>query len=237
MDGNGRWAERRGRPRVFGHIRGTARVKEIVRAADQQGIRVLTLFAFSTENWSRPEAELSVLWRLFKKYLQREVAELDRKNVRFSVIGEIDRLSPELQAALNPVIERLHKNTGLQLNLAISYGSRREIARAARLFAEDCLNGKAHPNLLTENESNLDRYLWTGFLEKHSDVDLLIRTSGELRLSNFMLWQAAYSELYFTDLCWPDFTRDELTRALKDYAGRQRRFGALTSSTELAHNG
>ena len=142
MDGNGRWAQRKGRPRVFGHIRGCGRVKPVVREADRLGVKALTLYAFSTENWSRPEAELSVLWRLLKKYLIREADELHRRNVRFRAIGELERLSPDVREVVDQTMERLEGNTGLQLTFAISYGSRRELARAARLFAEDVQAGK-----------------------------------------------------------------------------------------------
>jgi undecaprenyl diphosphate synthase len=232
MDGNGRWAQRRGHPRVYGHVRGSSRVKPIVREADRLGVQALTLYAFSTENWRRPDAELGVLWRLLKKYLAREVDELDRQNVRLNVIGEVERLSPDVREALDTAIARLEGNTGLQLTFAVSYGSRRELARAARLFAEDCARGARKPGEMTDEL--LGKYLWTSKLGCLAEVDLVIRTSGERRVSNFMLWQAAYAEFYFTDLCWPDFGPAELRAAMADYAERERRFGGLGCAASVA---
>lgn len=225
MDGNGRWAERRGHTRVFGHIRGTSKVKSVIREADHLGIKALTLYAFSTENWTRPDGELSVIWKLFIKFLKRDIDELHRNNVRLRVIGEVERLAPAVRAVLDPSIERLSKNTGLQLSFAISYGSRRELARAARLFALDCEKGLRKPEEM--NEQVLGEYLWTSVLGELSDVDLVIRTSGEKRISNFLLWQAAYAEFVFLDLCWPDFTPEVLRGALQEYGARERRFGGL----------
>jgi undecaprenyl diphosphate synthase len=229
MDGNGRWAQRRRHPRVFGHVRGTSRVKPVVREADRLGIRALTLYAFSTENWSRPEGELSTLWKLMRKFIQREADELDRENVRLEVIGETDRLGSEIRSVLDPVIERMSKNTGLRLTIALSYGSRRELARAARLFAEDCATGRAKPEDM--NEAALASYLWTSRLGELADVDLVIRTSGEVRVSNFLLWQAAYAEYIFEQACWPDFTPAHLRAALEEYSRRERRFGGLAAPT------
>lgn len=227
MDGNGRWAERRGYPRVFGHIRGSSRVKPIVREADRLGIKALTLYAFSTENWSRPSSELRVLWKLLRKYFVREFDELNKKNIRMRIIGEVDRLGPEIREVLDPLLERLSKNTGLQLNLAISYGSRRELTRAASLFAQDCVDGKRQPSDMTEDL--MRDYLWTSELGNLSDVDLVIRTSGEVRVSNFLLWQAAYAEFLFTELCWPDFKPENLRLAVEEYAARERRYGKTSA--------
>lgn len=231
MDGNGRWAQGRGHARIFGHIRGASRVKEIVKAADGLGIKALTLYAFSTENWSRPAAELRVLWKILKKYLLEEVEELHAKNVRLRVIGEVERLSAEIQLILKPAIERLSKNTGLQLTLAVSYGGRRELSRAARLFAEDCLAGKARPEEMTEEL--LWSYLWTHDLGDLAGVDLVIRTSGEKRISNFLLWQASYAEYYFTETCWPDFSAQHLRSAISDFQSRERRFGGVQYAAPL----
>ncbi|MCM2277080.1 MAG: isoprenyl transferase [Oligoflexia bacterium] len=225
MDGNGRWAQRRGHSRVFGHVRGSSRVKGIVREADRLGVRALTLYAFSTENWNRPPTELKVLWRLLKKYLQREVAELDRENVRFRVIGELDRLDTDVREVIDSAVERLSGNSGLQLTFALSYGARRELCRAARLFAEDCESGRRHASEM--NEELFRQYLWTAELGELDSVDLVIRTSGERRVSNFLLWQAAYAEFYFTDLCWPDFEPRHLQEAIQDFSSRERRFGAV----------
>lgn len=232
MDGNGRWAQRRGHPRVYGHVRGSSRVKAIVREAGDLGVKALTLYAFSTENWTRPEAELKTLWKLLKKYLEREVDELDRENVRFRVIGEIERLEPSLRKTVEAAEARLSKNSGLELVFALSYGSRRELARAARLFAEDVASGRRQASEM--NEELLEKYLWTADLGEYSDVDLVIRTSGEQRISNFLLWQAAYAELYFTDKCWPDFSIEDFRAALSSYVGRDRRFGGVSPlRTEL----
>jgi undecaprenyl diphosphate synthase len=228
MDGNGRWAQRRHHPRVYGHIRGASKIKPIVREANRLGIKALTLYAFSTENWSRPEAELKVLWKLLKKYLQREVDELDRQGVRLHVIGEIERLDDDVREVLDGALKRLSGNTGLQLVFAVSYGSRRELSRATRLFAEDCAAGRRKPDEM--NEELMNRYLWTSQLGGLSDVDLVIRTSGEKRVSNFLLWQAAYAEFYFTDLCWPDFGIQNLKEAIEEYSSRDRRFGGLNTT-------
>ncbi|MGZ3687294.1 MAG: polyprenyl diphosphate synthase, partial [Bdellovibrionota bacterium] len=176
MDGNGRWAQRRRHPRVYGHIRGSSRIKAVVREADRLGVKALTLYAFSTENWNRPQGELRVLWQLLKKYLLREADELARQNVRLRVIGEVERLGSDVRGVLDPVLERLSGNTGLQLTFAVSYGSRKELARAARLFAEDCAKGLHVPQDM--NEELMHHYLWTSDLGKLSDVDLVIRTSG-----------------------------------------------------------
>ena len=226
MDGNGRWAQRRGYPRHFGHIRGSSRVKAIVREADRLGIKALTLYAFSTENWSRPDEELSILWRLLKKYFTREVEQLDRENVRLHVIGEVERLDPEVRAVVDRAVDRLKVNTGLQLTFALSYGSRRELTLATQKFAEDCLAGKRKPEELTEKL--LGEYLWTSRLGELAPVDLVIRTSGEKRVSNFLLWQAAYGEFYFSEVCWPEFTSKHLEEAVSDFGMRERRFGGVT---------
>jgi undecaprenyl diphosphate synthase len=230
MDGNGRWAGRRGHSRVFGHARGCSRIKDVVREADRLGVEALTLYAFSTENWGRPESELAVLWKLMRRYLLKEADELDRQNVRLRAIGEVERLAPELREVLDSVVRRLSANTGLQLNFAVSYGARRELARAARLFAEECLSGRASPGDL--DEAGLGRYLWTSELGQLSDVDLVIRTSGELRVSNFLLWQAAYAEFVFTGVCWPDFTPQHLRSAIEEFSRRDRRFGGVGSAVE-----
>jgi undecaprenyl diphosphate synthase len=227
MDGNGRWAQRRGHPRVFGHIRGASRLKPIVMEADRLGVEALTLYAFSTENWQRPSEELGVLWRLLRKFLIREQDELHRQNVRLRVIGEVERLSKDVREVLDPAIERLSKNTGLQLNIALSYGGRRELARAASQFASDCMLGVRDPVELMQDEQLLEKYLWTSELGDLAKVDLVIRTSGEKRISNFLLWQAAYAEYYFTDLCWPDFHEEQLLVAIQEFGQRERRFGGV----------
>jgi undecaprenyl diphosphate synthase len=228
MDGNGRWAQRRGHSRIYGHVRGSTRVRAIVDESIRQGVKALTLYAFSTENWSRPQTELGVLFKLLKKYLLKEVDNLCRKNVRFRVIGEIERLAPDVQEVIHSVVQQLENNTGLELTFALSYGSRRELARAASLFAKDCLTGKRQPEEMSEKL--MAQYLWTSDLTGHGDVDLLIRTSGEIRVSNFLLWQVAYAEFFFTDVCWPEFTGEHFRQAIRHYAERERRFGALSSN-------
>lgn len=225
MDGNGRWAKNRGRPRAFGHIRGSSRIKPIVEEANRLGIQALTLYAFSTENWSRPEGELSVLWKLLKKYLIKEAAELERKNVRLRVMGEIDRLGPELQDLVRKSVTRLSKNTGLQLTFCVSYGSQREIASAAKQIAQDVMAGKIKDQDITE--SLFEGYLWTADQRDLAKVDLLIRTSGEKRISNYLLWQAAYAEFIFMDVLWPDFSAQHFQEAVTEFLKRQRRFGGI----------
>ncbi len=225
MDGNGRWAQRRGKPRVFGHIRGASRIKPIVEEADRLGVKALTLYAFSTENWSRPSGELSVLWKLLSKYLRQEVPELRARNVRLSVVGELERLDPKLQREVRQAVDALSANTGRHLVFAISYGARRELADAARRLAQDCVDGKHSAGDI--NEQLMNHYLWTHELGSLSEVDLMIRTSGERRISNFLLWQAAYAELAFFEICWPDFGPEHLRQAVQDFGARDRRFGGV----------
>ncbi len=232
MDGNGRWAQRRRHPRVFGHIRGASRIRAIVEEADRLGVKALTLYAFSTENWTRPEDERSVLWKLLVKFLKKEEAELARRHVCLRVIGEIDRLSPDVRAVLDPAIKRLSGNTGLQLTFAVSYGSRREILRAAQLFAKECEQGRHKPEDL--DDTLWEKYLWTGDLGELSDVDLVIRTSGEYRVSNILLWQSAYAEYIFIENCWPEFAPDDLRQAIESYANRDRRFGGLLPPSSVS---
>ncbi len=234
MDGNGRWAQQRHHPRFFGHVRGSKRVKDIVQEANRLGVQALTLYAFSTENWLRPESERQILWKLLKKYLLRDANELHRQNVRLRVIGEVERLESDIRLVLDRVLSQLSGNTGLQLTFALSYGSRSEIVRATRLFAEDCMKGRMKPDQM--NEAVLETYLWTSDLGKLSAVDLFIRTSGERRVSNFLLWQAAYAELVFVDVCWPDFTTEIFKNAIQEYTQRERRFGQLTERESRQFN-
>ena len=229
MDGNGRWAQRLGHPRAYGHVRGATRVKPVVREAERLGVKALTIFAFSTENWNRPSREVQTLWNLFVKYLHKEGQELHRENVRLRMFGELERLDPEVKASMDPVLELTSKNTGLQLNVAISYGSRAELARAARLFAEDCVNGLRSPSEMSEEL--LWRYLWTRDLGELASVDLVIRTSGERRISNFLLWQSAYAEYSFQDVCWPDFRPEHLKQSVEEFMLRERRFGRVGTRT------
>ncbi|MEM9140435.1 MAG: isoprenyl transferase [Pseudomonadota bacterium] len=220
MDGNGRWAVERGRPRTYGHHRGAERVREVVQRASDLGIEALTLYAFSTENWRRPEYEVKVLMRLFKRYIVREVDVMHAEGVRVRCIGERGRLPAGLQRVFQMVEERTADNPGMVLNLAISYGSRAEITLGVRALAEAVAAGRLKPEDI--DEAAISGALTTGGLP---DPDLVIRTSGEYRISNFLLWQAAYAEFAFIDECWPEFTPDRLEQLVMDYGGRQRRFG------------
>ncbi|MGE0615007.1 MAG: polyprenyl diphosphate synthase [Bacteriovoracia bacterium] len=232
MDGNGRWAVSRGHPRAYGHVRGASRVKAVVKEADRLGVKAVTLFGFSTENWSRPAAELQVLWKLLKKSILDETEELDRENIRLRVCGQLDRLNPELRALVQDAERRLSQNTGLQLNLMLSYGARSELVRAAALFARDCVEGRRRPEEMSE--ALMWKYLWTADLGDLAEVDLVIRTSGEMRISNFLLWQAAYAEYYFDDVCWPDFTPEHFAAAVTAFGQRDRRFGGVQNVRPLA---
>jgi undecaprenyl diphosphate synthase len=227
MDGNGRWAKSRGRPREFGHRAGMRAVREAVEGAAAAGVEVLTLFAFSQENWQRPAGEVSALMALLELYVRREVRELKEKGVRVHAIGDLDRLTLRTRAALERAVEQTKGGTGLRLNLAISYGARAEIARAARRLAERVQQGSLVPGEI--DEAAIAAELYTGDLP---DPDLLIRTSGEFRISNFMLWQLAYTEIHITPVLWPDFTREHLFRAIRDYQGRERRFGRVAANPE-----
>jgi undecaprenyl diphosphate synthase len=231
MDGNGRWAKSRGRPREFGHRAGMRAVREAVEGAAAAGVEVLTLFAFSQENWQRPAGEVSALMALLELYVRREVRELKEKGVRVHAIGDLDRLTLRTRAALERAVEQTKGGTGLRLNLAISYGARAEIARAARRLAERVQQGSLVPGEI--DEAAIAAELYTGDLP---DPDLLIRTSGEFRISNFMLWQLAYTEIHITPVLWPDFTREHLFRAIRDYQGRERRFGRVAANPEAKHH-
>jgi len=220
MDGNGRWAQQRMLKRIVGHQRGAETVKMVVEQASLLGIRYLTLFAFSSENWSRPPIEVRALMTLLKKYIRRETARMMRKNIRYNVIGNRGDLPDDVNQALEDAIIETAGNTGMVLTLALSYGGRQEISSAAARIAHDVVAGK-----LKAGDVNVDvfeEYLDTGGLP---DPDFLIRTSGEMRISNFLLWQLAYTELYFTETNWPDFTINELHKALADFQARERRFG------------
>lgn len=225
MDGNGRWATERGRPRSFGHHQGAERVREIVRRAGEIGVSVLTLFAFSTENWNRPDYEVRVLMSLFRRYILREVDEIDRMGVRVRFIGEHSPLPRNLQRVMTMMEERTAGNTGLTLQVALSYGARAEIAFAMRALAAEVEAG--HISAEAIDEAAISARLWTSGVP---DPDLVIRTSGEQRISNFLLWQSAYAEYEFVDECWPDFTPERLTELVAAYAGRERRFGAVSAS-------
>ena len=222
MDGNGRWAKKRGMPRYFGHRAGVETVRRVVKFCAKLNIPYLTLYAFSTENWRRPQEEVNVLMNLLVEYIEKEIEELNQEGVRLSVIGEISELPPKAQTALEKGIEKTAKNQRLNLILALNYGGRREIVEAVRKIANDVKQGKI--DLGEINEQSFASYLYTGEIP---DPDLLIRPSGEIRISNFLLWQIAYSEIWLTDVLWPDFSEKELVQALKDYQRRERRFGGV----------
>lgn len=230
MDGNGRWAQQRMLKRIVGHQRGAETVKMVVEQASLLGIKYLTLFAFSSENWLRPAMEVKALMTLLKKYVRAETARMMRKNIRYNVIGNRDELPQDVNDILDEAIRETSGNTGMVLTLALSYGGRQELSRAAARLAKDVADGKLDISLITPDVYS--SYLDTGGLP---DPDLLIRTSGEMRISNFLLWQLAYTELYFTDINWPDFTISEFHKALADYQSRERRFG-LTSDQLTKRN-
>jgi undecaprenyl diphosphate synthase len=225
MDGNGRWARKRGLPRTAGHRAGVKTVKKIVRIAGETGLKYLTLFTFSTENWKRPKNEVSAIMRLLEQTTKKELSELLENNVRLIATGNIENLPTTKREVLLDAIERTRNNTGLVLNLALSYSGRAEILQAIKNIASDLSSKKIKSDEI--NDDLFSSYLQTNGLP---DPDLLIRTSGEMRISNFLLWQTAYTELYVTDVLWPDFTEDDFLRALADYQRRDRRFGMIPSS-------
>ena len=222
MDGNGRWARERMLPRPLGHRSGMKSVREVVEGAIEVGVDVLSLFAFSQENWQRPAGEVSALMSLLEEYIQKEADELDEQGVQVRMLGELERLTPPAAAAVDRVMQQTAHNTKLRLNLFISYGSRAELVRAARLIAEDVVAGKMSPDQIDERA-----FASRLFTADCPDPDLLIRTSGEQRISNFLLWQLAYTELYISPVLWPDFGRRDLYEAILEYQNRDRRFGRV----------
>ena len=223
MDGNGRWAKQRGMPRIAGHSEGVESVRDTVEACGQLGVQYLTLYAFSTENWKRPEEEVSLLMRLLLRALKDETDRLHTNNVRIQAIGEIAKLPREVQDELFEDIQKTRDNTGLTLILALSYSGRWDLTRAVRSLLNDVRENRLAPDDVTE--LTISSYLSTKGIP---DPDLLIRTSGEFRISNFLLWQLAYSEIYITPKFWPGFRRDELYEAIRDYQRRERRFGMVS---------
>lgn len=223
MDGNGRWARARGMPRTFGHREGVKAVRRVVDCAPELGVTHLTLFGFSSENWTRPQEEVSELMNILRFYLRREVAELHRNNVRIRMLGDRARLSADIVALIDNAEQLTADNTGLKLSIALSYGARDEITNAVRRIAEAVTAGRMCPAEI--DEDTVQSHLETDGLP---DPDLLIRTSGEQRISNFLLWQIAYAELVFTDVLWPDFDRANLVAAMEEYSRRDRRFGRAT---------
>ena len=224
MDGNGRWAQARGYPRVMGHKQGAEAVRRTIKAAKQLGIRYLTLYGFSLENWKRPATEIADLMSLLRIYLRQEVSELHREGVHIRFIGERERLEPEIVSLIEMAEQKTKGNTHLDLIVALSYGSRQEITAAARRIAREAAAGELDPE--TVDEQTIASRLFTADVP---DPDLIIRTSGEKRISNFLLWQAAYAELVFTDVLWPDFSREELENSIQEFARRERRYGATTA--------
>lgn len=227
MDGNGRWAQRRNLPRIEGHRRGVEVVREIVQECRSLGVGYLTLFAFSSENWQRPDGEVKALMGLLTSFLTMEIPRLCSNGVRLKVIGDRDRLPASVNKVLDDAVEQSRDASGMELILALSYGARNEQIRAVRAIAEQVASGSL-------SSSQIDERLFSQNLDTASipDPDLLVRTSGEMRLSNFLLWQMAYTELYFTDVLWPEFQTGELHRAFEEFARRERRFGKTTEQVD-----
>ncbi|MDX2442279.1 MAG: isoprenyl transferase [Bacteroidales bacterium] len=228
MDGNGRWARNKGKHRVQGHRNGVKSVREVTEAAAELGIDYLTLYAFSTENWNRPREEIDALMSLLVTSLNSETKTLMKNNIRLLVIGDLKSLPTNVLKKLNSVIEKTSQNTGMSLVLALSYSARWEIVDAARKLSEDVKSGEVSVNDIDNNLFN--KYLNTSDIP---DPDILIRTSGEYRISNFLLWQIAYSELYFTDTLWPDFRKDEFYNAILNFQNRERRFGKTSEQVKI----
>ena len=222
MDGNGRWAASRGQPRIAGHRAGVEAVRAAVDTGARLGLRALTLYAFSTENWKRPRLEVDALMRMLKRYLRLELDEIDRQNIRFQPVGRVHALPESVKRELNRAVERTAKNTGMVLSVALNYGGRTEILDAANAAVRRLLAEGRAPDSLTEEL--IEAELYTRGLP---ELDLLIRTSGEMRISNFLLWQVAYGEIYVTETLWPDFRRAQMLEAVVDFQNRNRRFGGL----------
>lgn len=224
MDGNGRWAEEKGLSRTSGHREGVKRVREIVECARQLGIKVVTLFAFSTENWERPKREISMLMKYLNNFLDREVSKLHKNNIRLMVIGREEPLPANLLKKIKKAEDKTRNNSGMTVVLALNYGARQEIMDAAKKFATSVVEGKASINDI--NEDTFSNHLYTAGL---ADPDLLIRTSKEIRISNFLLWQLSYAELYFPNKNWPDFRKADFEEAIEEYQRRERRFGKINA--------
>lgn len=222
MDGNGRWAKRRGMPRIMGHRRGVDVLKDLLRCCRDWGVGALTAYAFSTENWGRPSDEVEFLMMLFERVLRQELREMMEEDVRITFVGNLNKLPGSLQAEIERSVEETQNNQGIRFTVATNYGGRQEIVQACRAIATQIQQGLLQPEQI--DEALFERHLYTVGI---ADPDLLIRTSGEMRLSNFLLWQMAYAEIYVTDTLWPDFDRHEFHRALQDYQQRERRFGKV----------
>lgn len=228
MDGNGRWAKQRGKLRTFGHSKGVKAVRETVECAAEMGVEHLTLYAFSTENWNRPKLEITALMTLLVKTIHKETKTLTENDIRLNAIGDLDSLPKSCYRELQEAIETTKNNTRMTLTLALSYSSRWEITKAVRAIAKNVKDGKLNPEEI--DESVINEHLCTLGIP---DPELLIRTSGEQRISNFLLWQIAYAELYFTDKLWPDFNRTDFEAAIIDYQGRERRFGKISEQVSV----
>lgn len=227
MDGNGRWAQIKGKPRIFGHKNGVTSVKEVIKGCREIGVNYLTLYAFSTENWNRPKLEVKTLMSLLVSSLRKELKTLEKNNIKLNTIGNIENLPEKAQIEIAEVVEKTKNNTSLTLTLALSYGSREEIVNVIRNISKKVVNNQISVEEINENIIN--NHLYTFSLP---DVDLLIRTSGEKRISNFLLWQIAYAELYFTNTLWPDFRKENLFEAIVNYQQRERRFGKTSQQIE-----
>ncbi|HAX52242.1 isoprenyl transferase [Muricomes intestini] len=222
LDGNGRWARSKGMPRNYGHAQGSKNVEKICEEAWRMGIKYLTVYAFSTENWNRPQDEVDALMKLLRNYMKTSLKTAEKNDMKVRVIGDIAALDEDIKSRIAELEEASKNNNGLNFTIAINYGSRDEMIRAIKKLVRDCVDGKVSPE-------DINEVLYEGYLDTHAipDPDLLIRTSGELRLSNYLLWQLAYTEFYFTDVLWPDFTKKELEKAIEQYNSRDRRFGGV----------
>lgn len=228
LDGNGRWAKSKGMPRNYGHAQGSKNVERMCEEAYRMGIKYLTVYAFSTENWNRPQDEVDALMKLLRNYMKTCLKTAAKNDMKIRVIGDLGRLDDDIRGRIAELIEATKDNKGLNFQIAINYGSRDEMVRAARRLAEDCASGKIGPD-------EIDETLFERYLDTHGipDPDLLIRTSGEQRLSNYLLWQLAYTEFYFTDVLWPDFTKEELVKAVTQYNARDRRYGGVKEEQDV----
>ncbi len=222
LDGNGRWAKAKGMPRNYGHAQGSKNVERICEEAWRMGIKYLTVYAFSTENWSRPESEVSALMKLLRNYMKTCLKTAAKNDMKIRVIGDIEPLDDDIKSRIRELEAATVNNGGLNFTIALNYGSRDEIVRASRRMAKDCMEGRLNPD-------SIDESVFASYLDTHGipDPDLMIRTSGEQRLSNYLLWQLAYSEFYFTEVPWPDFTKEELIKAVEEFNHRHRRFGGV----------
>nr|WP_317379623.1 isoprenyl transferase [uncultured Faecalimonas sp.] len=220
LDGNGRWAKKKGMPRNYGHAQGSKNVERICEEAYKMGVKYLTVYAFSTENWNRPKGEVDALMKLLRNYMKTCLKTAEKNRMKVRVLGDLSGLDDDIRTRILELEEASKNNDGLNFQIAINYGSRDEIVRAVRSLAQDCRDGKLDVDQISEE-------IFTSYLDTRGipDPDLLIRTSGELRLSNYLLWQLAYTEFYFTDVLWPDFTKEELVKAIEQYNSRDRRFG------------